>query len=161
MSRAGRPVVCLLLLSVGGCGYAYVTPAPPPDRAPVSVTAPAGRTWDLVLDALAKSDLLVATSDRGAGLIVTRSLVVTRPLSTQWSDCGRVKGSTQTRDRGFATRGEMRILIAATGQASTIRVTATWAKPDMYSDRASCTTTGAYERAFEARIAAAADRPAP
>jgi hypothetical protein len=161
MSRAGLAGVCLILLSAGGCGYAYVAPAPLPERTPVSVPTSVGRSWDLVMDALAQSNLLVATSDKGTGLIISQSLVVTRPQSTEWSDCGRVKGSAQARDRGFATRGEIRVLVAPAGQVSTIHVTAVWSKADMYSDRAICASTGVYERALEGRIVAAASHQAP
>ena len=161
MSRAALAAVCLLLLSAGGCGYAYVAPEPFPERAPVLVPTSIGRSWDLVLDALAQSNLLIATSDKGTGLIISQSLVVGRPQSTEWSDCGRVKGSAQPGDRGFATRGEIRILVAPAGQVSTIHVTAVWSKADMYSDRARCATTGVYERALEARIVASASHQAP
>lgn len=147
----------VLVASLTGCSYAYVAPRPAPEQAPVAVRATADQTWASALDVLGGSHLPVASADRATGLIVTQSFVVSRPTSVAWSDCGRLKGSTAERDRGYATRGELRVTVTPSGQASAVRVVAVWAKPDMYADRAGCVTTGVYERGLEDRIRAAAE----
>lgn len=149
----------LLAVAMSGCGIAYVSPSPAPARAPIPVRAPVDRTWAMVLEVLDRAHLPVASADRAAGLIVTQSFIVTRPASTAWSDCGRLKGSAAERDRGFATRGELRVTVTGSGQESAVRVVGAWAKPDMYADRAACVTTGAYEGGVEERIRAAAEAP--
>lgn len=154
-ARFTRGVV--LVASLSGCSYAYVAPRPAPARAPVAVRATTDQTWAAALEVLGESHLPVASADRAAGVIVTQSFVVARPTSVAWSDCGRLKGSTAERDRGYATRGELRVTVTPSGQTSAVRVVAAWAKPDMYADRAECVTTGAYEGALEDRIRATAE----
>ena len=158
MSGLKLPIACLLLAGLStGCGKAYIAPQPPAEPAPVAVNVPFDRALDLVAAELGRSNTPMATVDRGTGLVVAQAIVVKRPQSTEWSDCGKIKGYATERDRGFATRGSFEVMVRPAGQGSTIHVTARWSKPDMDADRATCVSTGVFERALEARIRAAAD----
>lgn len=139
----------LVAAALAGCA-APPSVAPTP-RAPMSVQASLGRTWDATIEFFAERSIPIRTLERASGLVVTEPMAVSPDDGAAWADCG----SGWVAER-FPTAASYNVLVRGDSSAATIKVTARWVD----GDRA-CTSRGIYEQELETHIRQRAEQAGP
>jgi uncharacterized lipoprotein len=130
------------------------------------VAAPFARTWDTVIDALASRVIAIETLERASGLVVASSAAIpgrTRADSTAallLADCGRDGKGLAVSVRGpyLPQRAKYNVVVRDRGEASTVQVTVVFSRTTG-AQLTECTSTGAFERAFETAVKTRAETP--
>lgn len=152
-----RKLLIIALIFAAACG-APVPPAPPQPRQPTAVAAPAGKTWNAVIDAFASDNIPIRNMDRSSGFISTDALAVGRDDAKRFADCGTIMGMAIPAD--LATYN---VLVRGDSTSSTVKVTVRWTDHIRSPSNQSveCSTRAVWERDFEAKVKAAAEGGAP
>ena len=145
-------VRCALILALAASACAK-PPAPAPVRAPTMVSAGFDATWNAVIDIFAEKNIPIRTIDKDSGIIATDRLAVPEQFSLEYADCGT---------DGFMipqlpTSVIYNILVRENGDATTVRVTASWSSDKSYR----CNTRGIWEGDLEANVKDRAERGRP
>ena len=152
-----RYPLALALLAAVACAPPYQPPAPPVPRDATPVAAPFGATWDAVIDQFAANNIPVLTIDRASGFIATDELRA--PAGQQrgeLADCGEPRGLVRPDE---PTHVRYNVLVRGDSSRATVKATAAWrwVNPRAIMPELDCSTSHAWERAFEAAVKARAE----
>ena len=128
------------------------SPAPDP-RDATQVVAPAGETWDAVVDLFAARNIPIRTIERASGLVAAEELSLGGE-GGEWADCGRLNGSPL-----YPNRAIYNVLVRGDSVGSSVKATVRWVYLNSDRRAVECSTTHAWEEAFEAEVRSRAERP--
>ncbi|HEV8380972.1 MAG TPA: hypothetical protein VGQ29_05265 [Gemmatimonadales bacterium] len=139
----------------GAIRVAAETAAPAKQETPVN--APAGRTWDAVVDEFIAQGIAIGAVERASGFVGAGPLGVPSGAGA-WADCHRSAATTSKPDRVVYY-----VFARGDGGASTVSVTARWMMGGLPADPSEfeCTTKGVRERELEAAIRLRAETAQP
>lgn len=144
----------------GGC-YRTVPPAPATLRAGTPVAAPFARTWLAAVDAFADKNMGIRTIDRSSGLIVADPVDVPANDAGTLADCGAaIVGDIREAIRPTSATYNVRVRATADSTSSIVLVTVRFvhvATSPYGTAAADCSSTGAWETAFESAVKAKAE----
>lgn len=145
-----RPALAIAVLCA--CS-SYRPPLPPDPRDATQVVAPAGETWDAVVDLFAARNIPIRTIERASGLVAAEELSLGGE-GGEWADCGRLNGSPL-----YPNRAIYNVLVRGDSVGSSVKATVRWVYLNSDRRAVECSTTHAWEEAFEAEVRSRAERP--
>lgn len=162
-----RRITWLLIPVLSAC-LTYVPPAAPQPRAGSPVAASFDRTWNSVIDQFAEQVITIETMERASGFIVaSRASISTRSkadsaFGASVADCGGFKQALGgVASPAVPTSAKYNVLVRAIdAEHSMVQVTARFLSSGA-PGTVECSSRGAFERDFEARVKARAERAAP
>jgi hypothetical protein len=143
-----RPLAFVLLCAA--CN-SYRAPLPPAPRDATHVGASAEQTWDAVLDLFAARDIPIRTSERAFGFVATEDLPVGAEGRT-WADCGTLNSVRVGPEHAIYN-----VLVRGDSASSSVKATVRWTSTAARSGMIECSTSHAWEEAFEAEVKAHAE----
>jgi hypothetical protein len=117
------------------------------------VAAGAGETWDAVVDLFAARNIPIRTIERASGLVSAEELSLDGEGS-EWADCGRLNGSPV-----YPNRAIYNVLVRGDSAGSSVKATVRWVYLNSDRRAVECSTTHAWEEAFEAEVRSRAESP--
>jgi hypothetical protein len=117
------------------------------------VRASAGQTWDAVVDLFAARDIPIRTSERAFGFVATEDLPVGAEGRT-WADCGILNSVHVGPEHAIYN-----VLVRGDSASSSVKATVRWSYMAAKSGMIECSTSHAWEEAFEAEVKAHAEGP--
>lgn len=141
-------VVVTLALTACSAGTPPTMPAP---RDAAAVGAGFDETWNAVIDHFADDNIPIATIEKASGIVATARLRVGAQDAQRWANCGAMYDRTPYVADGVIYN----VLVRGDGQASTVRVTASWTSTSGAFD---CVSRGVWEAEAEEAIKARAER---
>lgn len=146
-----RYLAALTLAAATACTPSVPPPAVTP-RTATPVAASFDRVWSATIDMIAAFSIPVKTIDRASGFVVTETMSIpSRNTAFASADCGTVMGMPIP-----ATNVSYNVRVQGDTARSTIMATARWVNTT--STPTECTTTWAWERAFEDSVRVRAER---
>lgn len=151
----------LVCLAMAAC-VKIVPPRPGVVRSGTMVAVSFAKTWEAVVDVYGDKNLPIRTIDRASGLLVGERLSVEyEPADPTLYDCGTVVEWTSRRTVP-AERVAYNVIVRGDSTRSTVKVTPRWmtltnGENELGGFR-DCTSTGAWESAFEALVKERAER---
>jgi hypothetical protein len=139
-----------LVLLCAACN-SYRAPLPPVPHDATHVRASAGQTWDAVVDLFAARDIPVRTSEPAFGFVATEDL----PVGTEgrtWADCGTVNSVHVGPEHAIYN-----VLVRGDSASSSVKATVRWTYMAAKLGMIECSTSHAWEEAFEAEVRAQAE----
>ncbi|HET9041010.1 MAG TPA: hypothetical protein VFN40_12610 [Gemmatimonadales bacterium] len=117
------------------------------------MAAGAGETWDAVVDLFAARNIPIRTIERASGLVAAEELSLGGEGS-EWADCGRLNGSPL-----YPNRAIYNVLVRGDSAGSSVKATVRWVYLNSDRRAVECSTTHAWEEAFEAEVRSRAESP--
>jgi hypothetical protein len=143
-----RPLAFVLLCAA--CN-SYRAPLPPAPRDATHVHASAEQTWDAVVDLFAARDIPIRTSEHAFGFVATEDLPVGAEGRT-WADCGTLNSVHVGPEHAIYN-----VLVRGDSASSSVKATVRWTSMAAKSGMIECSTSHAWEEAFEAEVKAHAE----
>ncbi len=138
--------LCLAFVLLCTACNSYRAPLPPEPRDATHVRASAGQTWDAVVDLFAARDIPIRTSERPFGFVATEDL----PVGTEgrtWADCGTLNSVHVGPEHAIYN-----VLVRGDSASSSVKATVRWTSMPTHSGIIECSTSHAWEEAFEAEV---------
>ena len=130
----------------------YRAPLPPAPRDATHVRASAGQTWDAVADLFAARNIPIRTSEPAFGFVATEDLPVGTEGET-WADCGTLNSVHVGPEHAIYN-----VLVRGDSASSSVKATVRWTYMAAKLGMIECSTSHAWEEAFEADVKAHAER---
>ena len=151
--RSRLPVLIAIVAAAAACGPTQPARVAPRPGTPVSASQ--SKTWDAVIQLFAERNLPIKNMDRASGFIATDPLGVDN-VSHDGVDCGKDVVHYPNPPR-LATYS---VFVRGDSTSSTVKAAVHWTSQSDDQKRLllECTTTGAWEAAFERDVKARVER---
>jgi hypothetical protein len=143
-ARMTAPVLVIIYLAISGCSP--VPPAKVAPRAGTPVATSQSKTWDVVIQLFEERNLPIKNMDRASGFIATDALGV--PLAqVPGVDCGK----SEVHVANLPRTATYSVFVRGDSSSSSVKAAVRWTSQsnDKQKLLLECTTTGAWESAFE------------